>query len=440
MNAHSHVKRSPSRLMWIDEIPEDWDQIRGKRVFRQVRTPKKPDDEQLSATQKYGVVPQNRFMEQEGSRVVLALSGIDNFRHVDKDDFVISLRSFQGGIERCHYDGCVSPAYTILKKNRDISEDFFGYLLKCDWFVAALQVGITGIREGKNVSYEEFGDIILPFPKVQEQTAIAGFLDRETGLIDGLIEKKTRFIALLKEKRAAEIVRCVTKGFNEDVPMKSSGEAWIGDVPSHWQLMPLRAFFAFRNEKNDPVKTENILSLSIAHGVTPYSEEGRGGNKSKDDLTAYKIAREGDIVLNSMNVIVGAVGRSKYFGAISPVYYALYPQRPDVHVPFFEKIFMNSGFQKSLLRFGKGILMKISGTGQMNTIRMKISQDDLKTVVFPVPPAEEQRAIADFLDAEIKKIDGLITLTERSIDLLREKRAALITAAVTGKIDVRAAA
>jgi type I restriction enzyme, S subunit len=86
-------------------------------------------------------------MEQEGSRVVLALSGIDNFRHVDKDDFVISLRSFQGGIERCHYDGCVSPAYTILKKNREISEDFFGYLLKCDWFVAALQVGITGIRD-----------------------------------------------------------------------------------------------------------------------------------------------------------------------------------------------------------------------------------------------------------------------------------------------------
>lgn len=132
MNAHSHVNRSPSRLMWIAEIPQDWDQIRGKRVFRQVRTPKKPNDEQLSSTQKYGVVPQNRFMEQEGSRVVLALSGIDNFRHVDKDDFVISLRSFQGGIERCHYDGCVSPAYTILKKNREISEDFFGYLLKCD--------------------------------------------------------------------------------------------------------------------------------------------------------------------------------------------------------------------------------------------------------------------------------------------------------------------
>ena len=110
---------------------------------------------------------------------------------------------------------------------------------------------------------------------------------------------------------------------------KESGVDWLGSVPSHWKTVPIRAIFRFRNEKNDPIKTEDVLSLSIANGVTRYSDEGRGGNKRKDDLTAYKIARPNDIVMNSMNVIVGAVGVSKYFGAISPVYYALYTHTDD---------------------------------------------------------------------------------------------------------------
>lgn len=195
---------------WIQRIPKTWDEIRAKRVFSQRSETKRQGDQQLSATQKYGVIPQNSFIEQTGNRLVLALSGIDGFRHVNKGDFVISLRSFQGGIERCFYDGCVSPAYTVLKRSRPISESFFGYLLKCDWFIAALQTGITGIREGKNVSYEEFGEIVLPIPKIKEQTAIAEFLDLETTRIDGLISTTNRSIELLKEKRSALITAAVT--------------------------------------------------------------------------------------------------------------------------------------------------------------------------------------------------------------------------------------
>ena len=116
---------------------------------------------------------------------------------------------------------------------------------------------------------------------------------------------------------------------------KYSGEEWIGDIPSEWELVPIRAIFLFRNEKNNPIKTKEILSLSIANGVTKYSEKGRGGNKRKDDITAYKIAHKKDIVLNSMNVIVGAVGMSKFYGAISPVYYALYTEKEDVFVEYY---------------------------------------------------------------------------------------------------------
>lgn len=212
---------------------------------------------------------------------------------------------------------------------------------------------------------------------------------------------------------------------------KDSGVDWIEEIPEEWDLVPLRAIFKFRNEKNDPIKTEDVLSLSIAHGVTNYSEEGRGGNKRKDDLTAYKIARPNDIVLNSMNVIVGAVGVSKYFGAISPVYYALYSYNDTVLVSYYERIFQNEGFQRGLLRLGKGILIKISDSGKMNTIRMKISQDDLKVLLFPRPPIEQQIAIANFLDKKTAQINEAITIKEKQIELLKERKQIIIQQAVT---------
>ncbi len=210
-----------------------------------------------------------------------------------------------------------------------------------------------------------------------------------------------------------------------------SGQEWIGDIPEHWELVPLRSIFKFRNEKNDPVVTEVVLSLSIANGVTLYSEEGRGGNKRKDDLTAYKIARPGDIVLNSMNVIVGAVGMSEYMGAISPVYYALYSSSSDVLVPYYEQIFLNEGFQRGLLKFGKGILIKLSGTGKLNTIRMKVSKDDLKTLYFPKPPRIEQEKIFDFLRKKIGDLDEAIAIKEKQIVLLKERKQIIVQQAVT---------
>ncbi|MEL7410676.1 MAG: restriction endonuclease subunit S [Pseudomonadota bacterium] len=222
---------------------------------------------------------------------------------------------------------------------------------------------------------------------------------------------------------------------NKQVPKyecyKDSGEDWIGDVPSHWEVVPIRSIFKFRNEKNDPVITDNILSLSIAHGVTEYSEEGRGGNKRKDDLSAYKIARPGDIVMNSMNVIVGAVGLSKYFGAISPVYYALYTEHDEADINYYERVFQNDCFQKGLLKFGKGILIKLSGTGKLNTIRMKVSTDDLKTLSFPKPPHNEQIAIVNFLDEKTSQIDEVIAIKQKQIELLKERKQIIIQQAVT---------
>lgn len=219
---------------------------------------------------------------------------------------------------------------------------------------------------------------------------------------------------------------------------KDSGVDWLGEIPSDWDLVPLRAIFRFRNEKNNPVITENILSLSIAKGVTGYDDENRGGNKRKDDITAYKIARPNDIVLNSMNVIVGAVGVSKYFGAISPVYYALYAFNDLGYVPYFNWIFQNTGFQKGLLKYGKGILIKLGEEGKMNTIRMKISQDDLKVLQFPLPNFEKQTKIANFLDQKTAQIDQAIALKQQQIEKLGEYKQIVIQNAVTKGLDPNA--
>ncbi|WP_107832077.1 restriction endonuclease subunit S [Neisseria subflava] len=212
---------------------------------------------------------------------------------------------------------------------------------------------------------------------------------------------------------------------------KDSGVEWLGEIPSHWECLPIRSIFKFRNEKNDPIKTDNILSLSIANGVTEYSDENRGGNKRKDDLSSYKLAYPNDIVLNSMNVIVGAVGVSKYFGAISPVYYALSLYNQRANLSYYENIFKNENFQRGLLRFGKGILIKFGENGKMNTIRMKISQDDLKKLYFPIPPLDEQQKIAQFLDDKTAKIDQTVDLAEKQIALLKEHKQILIQNAVT---------
>ncbi|OCF94472.1 hypothetical protein A9G08_02645 [Gilliamella sp. wkB195] len=216
---------------------------------------------------------------------------------------------------------------------------------------------------------------------------------------------------------------------------KDSGVDWLREIPEGWELVPLRGILNFRNEKNDPIITEDILSLSIANGVTQYSDEGRGGNKRKDDLTAYKIARPNDIVMNSMNIIVGAVGLSKYLGAISPVYYALYAQSSSVFISFYEQIFQHIGFQRGLLRLGKGILIKIGDSGKMNTIRMKISQNDMKSLLFPKPSIETQILITDFLNQKTAQIDQSIAIKQKQIELLKERQQIIIQQAVTKGLD-----
>lgn len=207
--------------------------------------------------------------------------------------------------------------------------------------------------------------------------------------------------------------------------MKDSGIEWIGEIPSHWSVRRLKNVLIERNEKNNPVKTDFILSLIKEKGVIPYSEKGDIGNKSKENLTEYKLAYPNDIVLNSMNIIIGSVGISNYFGAVSPVYYTLRLRSKNDSPKYFNYIFQTSAFQKSLIGLGNGILEH----------RMRIQMSKLNTVLLPYPSYEEQQKIANFLDEKVSHIDTIIEKTKQSIEELKKYKQSLIAETVTKGLD-----
>jgi len=235
-NIEKYAAYKDSGVEWLGEIPEHWEYKKMKFIFKDVSEKNKPDAELLSVTQDKGVIPRS-WVE---NRMVMPSGALQSFKFINKGDFAISLRSFEGGLEYCHHDGIISPAYTVLKAITKIHEGYFKYLFKSQAFISELQTSIVGIREGKNISYEELCYSYLPLPKKEEQTAIANFLDRKTALIDQAIGIKQKQIELLKERRQILIHKAVTRGLNPNVKMKDSGVEWIGEVPEGWEVKRLR--------------------------------------------------------------------------------------------------------------------------------------------------------------------------------------------------------
>lgn len=213
--------------------------------------------------------------------------------------------------------------------------------------------------------------------------------------------------------------------------MKNSGIEWVGKIPNDWELIKIKYILQERIEKNSPIKTKNILSLTARQGVIPIAEREGGGNKPKEDFSDYKLAYPGDIVMNSMNILSGSVGLSQYYGCVSPVYYMLRPLNKNFDVRFFNYIFQSTVFQKSLYGLGNGILMKESGNGKLNTIRMRIPMEKFGGLYIPLAPASEQKAIAEFLDKKCGEVDALIADIQQGIETLEQYKRSVITEAVT---------
>lgn len=216
--------------------------------------------------------------------------------------------------------------------------------------------------------------------------------------------------------------------------MKNSGIKWIGDIPNTWKLEKIKYSLKERIEKNVPIKSKQILSLTAKQGVVLYENKIGAGNKPKEDFTAYKIARPNDIVMNSMNILSGSVGLSSYFGCVSPVYYMLYSEG-EYDIRYFYYIFKTNVFQKSLFGLGNGILIKESEKGTFNTIRMRIPMDKFGNLFIPIASVKEQQNIANYLDNKCSEIDNLTADIEKQISLLEDYKKSIITEAVTKGLD-----
>lgn len=216
---------------------------------------------------------------------------------------------------------------------------------------------------------------------------------------------------------------------------KDSHLEWLGIFPADWELKRIKYCLQERVEKNNPVRTSDILSLTAKQGVIPYELKEGGGNKPKEDISAYRLAYPGDIVMNSMNILSGSVGLSEYYGCVSPVYYMLRPINEDEDVRFYNYIFQTTMFQRSLYGLGNGILIKESGNGKLNTIRMRIPIDKFGAQFIPVAKPAVQRRISDYLDCKCKEIDDLIKKIQAQVDSMEEYRDSVISESVTHGIN-----
>ena len=220
--------------------------------------------------------------------------------------------------------------------------------------------------------------------------------------------------------------------------MKDSGIRWAGKIPKNWTTNKIKYALIQRTENNNPIRTTDILSLTAKQGVVPLSEKEGGGNKPKEDFSAYRLAYPNDIVMNSMNILSGSVGLSNYFGCVSPVYYMLRPANSGDDVRFYNYVFQTTVFQKSLFGLGNGILIKESGNGKLNTIRMRIPMDKLGNLYIPIADQPTQKRISDFLDAKCSEIDALSADIQSEIDTLQAYKRSVITEAVTKGLDKNA--
>lgn len=210
--------------------------------------------------------------------------------------------------------------------------------------------------------------------------------------------------------------------------MKDSGLGWLGKVPANWKVERLQWHLYEINVKNNPIRTTNVLSLTNKRGVIPYEEKGAQGNISKENYNEYHLAYKDTIVANSMNILIGSVGYSDYYGCVSPVYY-VFKEKENNDLHFLNYIMQTTQFQKELRKYANGIL----------EIRLRVSSDDILKRMIAVPGYGEQKKIAAYLDGQCKKIDEIMADIQSQIDTLEDYKKSVISETVTKGLDPDAA-
>jgi type I restriction enzyme S subunit len=407
--------------LWLQKVPTHWSMTKTKYLFDERSEKGYPTEPLLVASQNMGVVPKGVY----GNRTVEATKDLHMLKIVKVGDFVISLRSFQGGIEYAYYQGIISPAYTIMIPKGNIAPDYFRHLAKSKVFIELLQLCVTGIREGQNIDYKKLKNFRLPVPPLTEQDQIVRFLDWKLSIINKLIKDKRKQISLFNEQKQAIINKAVTKGLDDTVQMRNSGIDWIGEIPQDWQVCRCKYLFREINLRSD-TGLETHLSMSQKLGLVP-NENLEERRMLSENYIGGKLCFVDNLVLNRLKAHLGVFALSKFDGVISPDYTVLEVNKKKVLPKFAEYVLRSNDCRRELRVRVRGV---VEGFWRLYT-------DDFNNITLPLPSIEIQAKILNHLERIELSIERTKMTIERELDLLIEYKASLISSVVIGKLDVR---
>ena len=437
MSFPKHSEYVETDVPWLGKVPVHWQVIRIRRLFEIKKTIAGELGFDVFSVTKKGF----RVKDIESGEGQLSMD-YSKYQIVEVGDFAMNpMDLLTGGADIATAVGVTSPDYRVFAIRDDAlcHDRYLLYVLQMAYrnkIFYAYGQGSSQLGRWR-LPRQQFNDFPFPVPPKEEQTTIASFLDAETSKIDALVVEQRRLIELLKEKRQAVISHAVTKGLNPNAPMKPSGIQWLGDVPQHWEVSQLRrltdslsnGLFKKKDQFGQGTLLLNVFDVYREDFQVNFEQLDRV-NCTDEEITSYQVL-PGDLFLVRSSLKQEGIAVVCVAGECDePVVYEchLIRARPDSSILAgrFGSYVLNSAVYRA----------KLVAKAKVTTMTT-IDQESIHSTKIPVPPLEEQTAIASFLDAATSRIDSLAREVGQTIDLLQERRTALISTAVTGKIDVR---
>lgn len=425
MQRKPYQKYKPSGVEWLGEVPEHWE-VKKLKYCLSLNTRKAVTDDNPIALENIESWT-GRFIETDSE-----FEG-DGIAFNSGDILFGKLRPYLAKVYLTEKSGESMGDIFVLRPTPQVASKYAADILRTNNYIEIIDGSTYGSKMPR-ASWEFMGNLPFPLPPHPEQQAIAAFLDSETGRIDALIGKKQKLVELLKEKRTALISRAVTKGLDAKVKMKPSGVEWLGDVPEHWEVWKLSHLTTRIGSGKTPTggadvyQTEGVAFLRSQNVYDDglHLEDVVYIDESIDEDMAWSRVRMNDILLN----ITGAsLGRT----CITPA--GLGKANVNQHVCVIR--LKNAEYSRFIAQYLKSRQAKsFYDYVQTGSAREGLNFEQIGAFPIPLPPLPEQQAIAAFLDREMAKIDALVSKVDTAIEKLKEYRTALISAAVTGKIDV----
>lgn len=317
----------------------------------------------------------------------------------------------------------VNQHVCILRPALDrVTPQFLNLALQSSEIQTAIFSGENGSsREGLN--FGQIGELEIILPPLDQQKIIARSTGNSIENLESLISEKRSFLKLLTEKRRTIVASAIAQGLNLDAPRRASGIAWIGAIPEHWKIERAKWLFVERDVRSES-GDEELLSVSHLTGVTSRTEKNVNMFMA-ESMEGYKRCEAGDLVINTLWAWMGAMGVARQPGIVSPAY-NVYQPVPELDPEYVDLLVRTPRFAEEVTRYSKGVWSS----------RLRLYPEGLYEAWLPVPPKDEQQAIAAHIQTGTKKIDDFAKATERTIALLQERRSALISAAVTGQLNI----